>query len=166
MSYVLRRISTGEIIRRNVLDGDAETVVGLDPDLEFLKVVQQTQPDYDPRYFVLTSSEGKVGTEWRQTWGTQKRPVAEIEQAVENHERLLISEQVPAEDLTKLIVLALAALFREVKGLQLTPSEATTAGQIVALGRDLALLDEKAKLYKAEVRAGREPDLDAPWLGV
>jgi len=163
MSHVLRRISTGEILRRAVPDDQVALVVGLDPDLEYLREVVLPRPAFDPRYFVLTQDEGKVGVEWRTTYGTQKRPAAEIAAAVDNTERERTLDHVPQEDLVKLAVLGLAVIFRANSGLQLTPKERAIRDRLMGIGTKLWKNSDRAEALKAAVLAGQEPDLDTGW---
>lgn len=166
--YVLRRKSTGEIIGRNKLYPNIDetaTIVGLDPDLEYLPMDQDVQPDYDPRYFSIATSEDKEGSNWHIQWVTTKRSVDEIKQAIQNAKNLEISKIIPSVDKDEMLVLALGVLFRLTKGLSLTEQEKAVQARVEkansVLQQNLAIASDK----EAAVIANAEPDLDV-WADV
>jgi hypothetical protein len=68
--YVLRRKSTGEILKRqeNCPRPDGKPVKGLDDDLEWLEATEGTKPSYDPLRQKLSRSGSKVLDKWEWTW--------------------------------------------------------------------------------------------------
>jgi hypothetical protein len=167
--YVLRRISTGEIINRGVFYPNAEDdapIIGLDPDLEYLAMDQDVRPDYDARVFSLVTNEDRQeGTPplWRITFDTVRRPTTEIKAAAQNVEavknRLHYSEQ----ERDKLCILGLAVLFRQIANQQLTQKEVNLKQRILAMGATIWKNDDRLRAIFTALDANQTPDLDAEW---
>ena len=90
---VLIRKSTGEIIKRGLYPReDMALIDGLDPDLEWLLVyIPYEAPDYDPRVFVLTTTESITTqphpdyihlNQFLVTYNTVKRDIESIESSI------------------------------------------------------------------------------------
>lgn len=162
--YVLRRISDKFIINPRA----TSNTLGLPnpgPDQEYLPILTETPPDHDATFTVRTQTEGpnEALHQWHITYNVTDRPVVEKIAAAENAKRLEVTKHIPPQDATEKIVLALAALFRGQKGLELTAKEQGAADWLVARASLLALNDDKLADLKASITLGQKPDLSAGW---
>ena len=162
--YVLRKISTDEILKRSVVLAEYP-VEGLDSDLEYLPMVEDSIPDFDPRYFTINKIEGRQSTPlaWRITWQIVKRATPEIKRSVKNVERLEHQKHVTVEERDKLVLLGLTVLFRKINNLELTAKEQALADLIVTKGTKIWRNDDRAQTLQTLIEAGSEPDLDTGW---
>ncbi len=164
--YVLHRLSNDQILARSVVYPaaiDDAPIVGLDPDLEYLAMDRDVQPDYDPRVFTLSTSEAKNGTLWHITYNTTKKAVDQIKIAVTNVERAKLTDQVPTEEMNKLVILTLGILASKQDSLQLTVEQQAVLDRMnVAASKVWQNDANSAKLF-ADIDANKVPDLDSGW---
>lgn len=169
---VLIRISTGEIIKHDVLPVDPSIPVpGLDPDLKWLiKYEPYASPQYDARIFNLqrteevtevTHPEYPLYDQYLITYNTERRPVDEIELEIVNKERVELQRHVDYTD--KLSILGLAVIFRQLDGLQLMPVEQQIRDRIVRDGLKIYRNYLRRKQLVAEAATIQTPDIDAGW---
>lgn len=165
--YVLRRISTSQILGRNLhypTSTDDSTIVGLDPDLEYLAMDQDLVPDYDPRVFRLTTAEARnadtTPPTWHITYGTEKRSEEEIKTAITNAEALENIKLVPTQETLKLTIMGLGILFRSVKGLQLNAKEQAVLDRLTEVYAAIDKHDSIVAEKFADVEADRIPDIN------
>lgn len=164
--YVLRRISTGEIIKRNTLypvSTDDAPIEGFDPDLEFLAIDQDVQPDYDARIYLLVRNEAKAGSVWRVTFSTQKRVVDEIKVAVTNVEAFENQRHYSLQERDKLMWLAIGVTLRQLANQTLTAKELAVKQRAMELVAKIWKNDERARQLFLAVDAGQEINPDAGW---
>lgn len=168
--YVLRRISTGEIIKRNTpypTMEDDSPIAGFDPDLEFLAMDQDTQPDYDPRLYALSQAETRENADprpvWRIRWSTAKVPLSQAKQNAANIEAARAHDHYTVQERDKVLLLATAVLFRQVANQQLTAKEVALKQRIIELATKLWKNDARLAAIFAALDAGQDPDLDAGW---
>lgn len=163
MRYVLVRLSTQEVLKRNVPQEFVDSVTGLDPDLAYLPMIEQTRPEVDDAFYYLERVEQIVESEYRITWNTVKKPTEELEQIIDNIERMEAQRHISQEDLLKITVLGLTVLFRALDGLQLNAKEQALAQKIVQIGTRIWQNDQYVAQVKAAIRAGQEPDITTGW---
>lgn len=168
--YVLRRISSQQIIGRNLTyptATDDSEIVGLDPDLEYLAMDQDVIPDYDPRIYVLTTTElrNAVTTPptWHITFGTVKRTVTEIKANAINVEAVKNRLHFTEQERDKLVILGLAVLFRQTANQQLTQREVALKNRIITMGTAIWNNDQRLRDIMVALDGGGEPDLDDQW---
>jgi hypothetical protein len=164
--YVLRRISTNEILNRfvvypNAVD-DAE-IVGLDPDLEYLAIDRDAEPTYEARAYSLVVNEAKVGNLWRITYSTPKRPLEQIKQAIQNHEITEMERHISHIRREKAQTLMIAILSKQIGGVGLTVPEANLRTFFLQKAANIRQNDVTAAAKIAEVDAGGVPDFEAGW---
>lgn len=86
--WTVYRVSTGQIIERNVIwrEADGGPIPGLDPDYVYLLQIRDAAPDYDGRLYRLVSTEtiDVPANEIRITHSTEKRPIDDRKVAAEN----------------------------------------------------------------------------------
>lgn len=169
--YVLRQISTQQIINRGVqypTTTDDSAIVGLDPDYEYLAMDQDLTPDYDPRIFSLVTSEARndltTPPTWHITFDTEKRPEEQIKAAITNAEAAKNLELVPTQRTLKLTVMGLGILFRQVKGLTLNAKEQAVLAELTAAYAAVDKHDTLVAAKFADVEAGNIPVIDE-WEG-
>ncbi len=164
--YVLRKISTGEILKRNILYPnikDDAPVLGLDKDLEFLPIFEIPQGNFDSRYFTTVRSEQKNGANWEVSFNLQKRSADEIKQFADMVERAQSSQHLQADQRDKITFLALYLLFRGSPKLTLSANEQALVDNIMANGLTLWKNNDNLEALKAEIDIGLEPSLDGGW---
>ena len=169
---VLIRISTGEIIKHDILPVDPSIPVpGLDPDLKWLiKYEPFASPQYDARIFNLERTEEVTTTahpdwplydQYLITYATLRRPVEEIELEIVNKERVELQRHIDYAD--KLSILGLAVIFRQLDGLQLTPVEQQIRDRIVRNGLKIYRNYLRRRQLEQEAATIQTPDIDAGW---
>lgn len=166
--YVLFKISTEEVLKRNASypREDGGEISDLNPDLIYLEMVESPVPDYDPRYFIRTTTETPILDTgiWDITHGTQKRPVQEIEQVVENIEAEANQRVVPYEKQLKYLLLGVGLALHQIDGQSLTTKQSALRNLIISKAVKLWKNDDIASQLKTLIAGGQEPDLDtAAW---
>jgi hypothetical protein len=166
--YVLRRISTGEIIKRNTIYPvavDDAPIEGFDADLEFLAIDQDVQPDYDGRIYSLVTNEAKdaVANTWRITFSTQKRVNTEIKVAVTNVEAFENQRHYTSQERDKLMWLAIGVTLRQLANQTLTAKELAVKQRAMELVTTIWKNDDRARALFTAVDAGQEINPDAGW---
>lgn len=171
---ILIRKSTGEILKRAPYPrADMGPIEGLDPDLEWCVIrVPFAPPEYDGRYYRLVSTEQR-GTDhdtefehlhpWLVTYTTEKWPVAEIKETVENRESNANEGLVKVVEHLKLLALGIGTLFRRVEGLTLTQKEAAIKTRCVDLAIKVWQNHDRSQEIKTQIDSGQEPDMDTGW---
>jgi hypothetical protein len=167
--YVLRKISTGEIISRNVLYPNAvddAPIQGLDPDLEYLAIDQGLQPVYDSRFFILQQQEGKDATVtpavYRITFSAVRRDTADIITALANVESFQNDRVVDPPERMKLIFLGLGVLFQITANQTLTAKQTAVKNKILGQVAKITTNSNVRETFETQITAGGTPDLDAP----
>jgi hypothetical protein len=171
---VLLRISTGEIIKHDLLPADPTGAVpGLDPDLKWLiKHEPFPSPTVDTRYYTVARVEEVMVTQhptyplydqYSITYTTPKRAIEEINDHAYNAERDALNRVFTQRDQIKLLALGLGVLFRSVDGLQLSAKETTIKTNVMSLALKLWNNDANLKAKLASIAAGEEPDIDQGW---
>ena len=88
--WAVYQVSTGQIIdrRKKWPRADGGEIVGLDPDYVYLLHVDDVEPDYDSRLFILNGTEtiDVTGNELQLSWESIARPLEEQTMAAENRE--------------------------------------------------------------------------------
>lgn len=171
---VLIRISTGEIIKHDVLpvaDPATQEVQGLDPDLKWLvKHEPFGQPQYDARVYSLQKTEAVTEEQhpdyplydrYLITYDTVRRAVSEIEQAIINKERNEFSRHI--DYLEKLAILGISILSRRIEGLQLTATEQNIMSRIERNGLKIWQNHQRRKQLQAEAEQVQPVDIDDGW---
>lgn len=164
--YVLRRISTSEILNRFVVYPNAvddAPIIGLDPDLEYLAIDRDVTPDYDSRIYSLETNEAKDGNLWRITYATPKKAAEQIKLAVQNHEATELQKHLSAIERDKLIVLALGVLFATQDGVALTTRQQAIKDRVLRAAAKILQNDNRVAQKFAQVDADQVPDIDAGW---
>lgn len=171
---VLIRISTGEIIKHDVLpvaDPATQEVQGLNPDLKWLiKHEPFAPPQYDSRVYQLQTTEAVTEEEhpdyplydrYLITYQTIRRPVDEIQQAIINAERVEFGRHV--DYLEKLAILGISILSRRIEGLQLSQTEQNIMNRIERNGNKIWQNHQRRKQLEAEAEQVQPVDIDAGW---
>lgn len=164
--YVLRRISTGEVLKRNArypTATDDGPIDGFDPDLEYLAMDQDVQPDYDARVFDLVTNEAKDGTLWRITFSTLRRDNSTIKVAVTNKEASEVYSHMTPTERDKLMLVALGVLFRQLAAQTLTVKEQAVRNRVMGLAAKLWKNDDNAAALFTAIDAGQTPNIDSGW---
>lgn len=164
--YVQFRISTSSVLKRSVLYPNAvddSPIAGLDPDLVYLAMDTDTQPEYDPRVYTLVMSEARVGDIWKTTWATPKKAVDQIKIAIQNREAVEVARHVSEYEREKLEILGLAVLFTVYSGAALTTKQTAIKNRILTAASKLLQNDQRVADLQAEVDANQVPDIDAGW---
>lgn len=170
----LRRISTGEILKRGILPNSPDiSPVGLDPDLEWLiDYTPYAMPDYDPRVFQLVTEFAPTQTahplyplynQYLITYRTEKREADYVKSQAEAKERERLEVNVDYTQRDKLVLLGLAVLFRSLDGLELNAKETVIRNRVMTAAVNLWKNDARVQELKAQIDAGQEIDLDEGW---
>jgi hypothetical protein len=164
--YVLRRVSTGQVINRfvvypNVVD-DA-VIEGLDPDLEYLAIDRDAQPDYDSRIYDLQTLEAKSGNLWRITYATPKKAVEQIKVAITNREATEVGQHLTPMERDKMLLLGLGVLFTTQVGVTLTIRQQAVKTRILQAAQRVLQNDQRVADLFADVDANKVPDIDTGW---
>lgn len=172
---VLIRKSTGEILKHAPYPKeDMSEVQGLDPDLEWLvKTEPFASPDYDSRIFVLDVTEAVTAephpehthlNQFKRTYGTTKRPNADIDLAIENAEESANNELTNYRNNEKLFMLSMGILVRKNEGVEPSAKEQAILDQVKAFDVKIWKNDAEKKIKKDQVINGQEPDIDSGWV--
>lgn len=171
--YVLKNITTGEIINRDAAYPTAEDggpIVGFDPDLRYYEKWTDLRPTEDPRLFTLSTEEnvevieedGAPETEvFHTTWKATKRPVDDLKHAAKNAESLRNKEQVPDSEQLKVIVSVLRILKKRLNNQTLTQKEAEKFARFDAVADTIEANDEYLATLFTKIDNGEIPDVDA-----
>lgn len=134
---------------------------------EYIPIYKEdTQPDYDPRFVILTTAEApnEAGDQIQITYATTDRPKEDVKAAIDNAKRLQVQTQLPIPDQTESVLIVIAAIARQAKGLQLTDDEQAALDNIVKVAAAVTANAAIATDLKAQVDAGHKPDIDAAWV--
>lgn len=153
---------------------DMGPVIGLDPNLEYcVKRTPFPEPDFDPRLFSLDVI-GARGTEpdaefphlhpWNITFATVARTKPEIKNHIRNKEREQLSLHFAQADVTKKLLLIVAAIARDVKKFELTPDELAVLDEMTAVVVKVKTNDQHAAQLEQDVDADLPVDIDAGWV--
>lgn len=166
--YVLRHVSTGATINLRAVWPNAnedQPISGLDPDLQYLPILTEGIPDYDPAHFTLAKAEGPngAGDKWEIKYTTPDRPKEEVKALAENAKRFVVGGIYPQADFTETVVLTLAAVLRQAKGLELTPQERALADTLIEKAALMRRHDDTLEQLKAQIDAGEKPSFADAW---
>lgn len=164
--YVLRRISTQEVLNRFVVYPNAvddAPIVGLDPDLEYLAIDRDAQPDYDSRIYSLQTDEVKVGNLWRITYATPKKADDQIKLAVQNREATEVGNHLTPAERDKMLLLGLGVLFATQQGVTLTQRQQAIKTRVLEAVAKVLANDKRAADLFADIDAAKIPDIDTGW---
>jgi hypothetical protein len=160
-------VSTGQIVARNKPwpRPDYMAIEGLDPDFVYLEQITDTRPDYDSRMFTLQSAEvvDAEAQEIRTTWETVARPLEDVEVNVANVEVDKLEVLANDQGFKKMMILAVATLFRRVENQVLTNPEIALKKTVLARGKAVWQNDFRRAQIINQLRAGAKPDIDAGW---
>ena len=137
------------------------------PGLEYLPILQEEiVPDYDPRFTILSTAEAPnaEGTEVHIKYAVTDRPAADVKAHIDNAKRLELQEHFPVPDQMEALVVTVAALARQSKGLQLTPQEQAAVEALVNTSAKISQNKAIAADLKAQVDQGNKPDIDRAWV--
>jgi hypothetical protein len=168
----LIRKSTGEVLKRSLLPGDPNAPIpGLDPDLEWLIDYEQFAPPlYDSRVYVLVTTLDATAeahplyplyNQYRIAYDTSRRAVDEIKEHIVNRERTEMQRHV--DFMNKLALAGLAIIFREMGGLQLTPTEQQIRGRIIRNAQKMFVNHQRRRQLENEAEQLQPLDIDAGW---
>jgi hypothetical protein len=168
----LIKISTGEVLKRQLLPGNPnEPIPGLDPDLEWLIDYEPFGPPlYDSRVYTLQTTmdamaeahpEYPLYNQYLITYDTIRRAVEEVKEHVINRERTELGRHV--DYVQKLTVLGLAIIFRQLDGLQLTPTEQAIRNRIMRNAQKLFTNHQRRRQLEQEAEQLQPLDIDAGW---
>ncbi len=162
--YVLRRISDKFVINPRAISNSLGLPVPGD-DQEYLPIVTDPRPDFDPDFTTLLTVESPNETNhtWEISITVQDRPKAEVLALAANVARQRVQDVVPINDFTQNVILTLAAILRSSQGLALTPEEQGYADAIVAQAELLTNNKQNLSDIEAAISAGNKPDLSAGW---
>lgn len=161
--YMLVRLSTGEKIRERVIS-NTTGLPNPGPDEQFLAMVQDDVPPFDPDLQTIEPVEGpndQTG-QWEITYIVSDKPKEELLKAAEHAARKQVPNVVPPQDFTETAVIALAALIRAGK-FSLTPEEQVFADAVTAQAEKLLKNRLNLDAIKAEIEKGNKPDLKTGW---
>ena len=164
--YVLRKISTNEVLNRFVTYPNAvddAPIVGLDPDLEYLAIDRDLTPDYDSRIYTLQTDEAKVGSLWRITYATNKKAADQIKIAVQNREATEIQRHLPVNEQIKLLTLAVQTLFATQQGVTLTNRQTKIKNRVQKAAAKLTQNDQAVADLFVQIDADAPIDMDSVW---
>ncbi len=159
--YVLRYISTKVVINPRAIS-NTTSLPNPGPDQEYLPILTEPAPDNDPVFTIRTQVEATNEQVHQQEikYVVTDRPKEEVKVLAENVERLEVSKYVNQKDFPRDTTLALAALLRAQKGLELTPLETAAADKIVANAAILTENQQNLAAKKAAIEAGQKIDLE------
>lgn len=165
--YVLRRISDKFVINSRAIS-NTTGLPNPGVDQEYLPIFIDATPDNDPNFTIRTQVEGpeEVTKKWLITYIVTDRPLDEKLAVAANAERFEVQKHVPPQDSTKMIVLTLAAVLRDAKGLELTPQEQEAKDNLVAIATKLRENAANLDDLKAAIEQGQKPDISAGWAKV
>lgn len=167
--YVLRRISDKFIINQRAIS-NTTSLPNPGPDQEYLPIMADTAPDHDPIFTIRTQTESPnentVPKQWEINYVVRDRTIDEKIAAIDNAKRLEVQKHFPIQDSQENIVILLAAMRREAKGLDLTPDEKLASDKIVAIAARLTENKANAEDMKTAAVAGAKPDLTSGWAPV
>ena len=164
--YVLRRISTSEVLNRFVVYPNAvddAPIVGFDPDLEYLAIDRDVVPDYDSRVYDLVTNEAKDGTLWRITYTTPKKVADQIKLAVQNREATEVGAHLTPAERDKMLLLAVGVLFATQQGVTLTTRQQAIKTRVLNAVQKVLANDQRAADLFADIDADKIPDIDTGW---
>lgn len=165
--YVLRQIADKVVINPRAIS-NTTSLPNPGPGLEYLPILTDEPPDNDPTFTVRTQTEGpneiSVPPQWEIHFQVKDRPEAEKLAAADNAKRFEVQKQVPPQDFTEMVVLTLAAVLRDAKGLELTPHEQERKDQLIAVAAKLSQNAANLDDIKKAINDGNKPDLSAGWV--
>lgn len=165
--YAIYKISTASVIDRYKhypRAVDDEPIEGLDPDIVYLAMNQDIQPEYDSRIVrLLPAVETRDGAELHTTWEFEKRPVTDIQLEIQNKEAAELAAQFATAEQLKLTVLMVGVLRRKLEGLSLTKEEEAVVARWDELAAKAWQNDANAAALKAAAAAGQDVDPDSGW---
>ncbi len=168
--YVLRRISDKFVLNPRAISNTLGAP-NPGPDQEYLPILTDEPTPNDPVYTVRTqiesANESTTPAQWEIHYKVDDKPLADRLLAIDNAKRFEVQKHFPALDAWESMIIVVAAMGREIKGLALTPDEKAAEDRLVAIS---AKLTENLALVadlKTAVEAGQKPDLaGAPWAAV
>lgn len=173
--YALRRISDGAVLKRNAqypTIEDGSSIVGLDPDLQYLEMWTDVRPQEDARIWLVTpvetvetiEEEGAPEAEvFRTSWSVTKRPPDDIRNAAKNAESLRNKAQLPDSENIKLLLFSVGMLMKRLDNQTLTQREQTIATKIANRVAAIRKNDTRLAQILAAIDQDETPDLDAGW---
>lgn len=166
--YVLRRTDDLTVqksrVRSNAI---GDPVTDEDSGLEYLPMMTDEVPDYDPIYQFVVRSEGpnEKTQQWEITLTLQDRPKDEVLKAADDAKRIQIARVAPSDQVAETGLLVLAAVIRAGK-FNFTPAEQADADAVVANAAKLSANRDYLATLKAQIDAGGKPDLKDGWSAV
>jgi hypothetical protein len=168
--WAVYQVSTGQIIARHQSwpRADGEEIVGLDPDYVYLLHVDDAEPDYDSRLFVLVGTEtiDVPNNQLLLHWSTPARPLDEQILAAENREaqqlEAVIGRLAREAIETRLVV---GAILNFALKNQTYPTKVNTLVEdYIAKALKVWQNRDVLALKIADLELGIVPDLDADWV--
>ena len=166
--FVIWRPSTSQYTNMNATwpRTDGGQIVGANPDFEYYKKVESSQPDVDHRYRV-TSEYGKtaitptpaVGLP-QGTYSAQhsvtKRDIAELKAQVETEFERQFSLSVSLPSISSQLTATMDAVVRKQNGATLTPKQQAKRDAAVAIGDKVAKLEARRDALLAAIDADQD----------
>lgn len=162
--YVLRRASDKAVLNQRALS-NTTGLPNAGTDQEYLPILIDEKPNSDPLYTVITQVEApnEAKRQWEITYVVSERPMPEKLASIDNVKRFEATKHVPPQDFTEMIVLTLAAILRESKGLVLTEAEEAYKNSLIANAVILKKNADNAAALKAAAQTGAKPDVTGGW---
>lgn len=162
---------TYQVLNWNVKLQNAN-VVGLDDDLEYLaKTTPFPIPDYDPRLFVLVTTQQLVDEvssypplrKWEITYTTQGRSIEEKNVSVDEAEADANVSVFPTNKHLKYISLALAILDKKASGLTIGNKEQEILNRVNSKAQRVWSNHIISESKKDDLSNNKQIDLDSGW---
>lgn len=166
--YVLRVKSTRAVINpRAISNTIGEPNVDPTADLEYLPIFTEDRPDNDSTFTTATTeeapNEANVPPRWEIKYRVVDRPADEVKSAAANVKRFEADKQLPQADFKETVILMLAAILRDSKGLELTPDEDARKTSLIEMALRLQANRDNLTDIQAAIDLGAKPDLSAGW---
>lgn len=169
--YMLLKLSTGEILKRNTLYPNVDEsapIEGLDPDLKYAPIDETPLPEIDEEFYFRERTEGfdEPSGLYQVVEVAAKRPTEEIKQLARNVRAIKAQEHIDPQEAIDRLSRVVFVLIRRVKGLELTEREAAEFAAFTDVGAALWMNDAKLKEKLTLIDQGKTPDLREGYLPV
>lgn len=142
---------------------DDAVISGDDHTTKYLAMDEVVLPEYDSRIFYNKKTEGPDGSVWRIVHTAEKRGSEEIARAISNEEAVRRAVIQPNEDFSADITLALHAVFRRAKNLELEPDEQAAVDALSVRASKIKRNQQNRDALIFAITNGETPDIDSGW---
>jgi hypothetical protein len=164
--YARIRVADGAILSRNSpwpTSVDDEPIVGDTGETLYLPIQDEADQVVDSDLFFVQNTEEIQASRVLNRKAAVRRSPDEIKERARNAEAFHRSELTPDEQLSSLCIEGLAAIYKQLKGLTLSPAENAMKEAITAKAAQFAANKARLAEIETQINAGQDPDLKAGW---